>query len=39
MIHAYFNVDLDIVWDIIKKDIPKFKQQITQIKTALENNK
>lgn len=31
MIHAYFSVDLDIVWDIIKKDLPKLKKQIQRI--------
>jgi uncharacterized protein with HEPN domain len=31
MIHAYFNVDLDIVWNIIKKDLPKLKKQISRI--------
>lgn len=31
MIHAYFNVDLNIVWDIVKKDIPKLKKDIQKI--------
>jgi len=33
MIHAYFKVDLDIVWNIIKKDLPDLKKKI---KTILE---
>ena len=28
MIHAYFNVDLDIIWDIVKKDLPDLKKKI-----------
>lgn len=28
MIHAYFNVDLDITWDIVKKDLPDLKKKI-----------
>jgi uncharacterized protein with HEPN domain len=28
MIHAYFNVDLDIIWNIIKKDLPDLKKKI-----------
>ncbi len=28
IIHAYFKVDLDITWDVIKKDLPKLKKQI-----------
>lgn len=31
IIHAYFSVDLDLVWDIIKRDIPLLKKQITKI--------
>jgi len=30
-IHHYFGVDFDIVWDIIKKDLPKLKKQIKEI--------
>ncbi len=31
IIHHYFGVDLDIIWDIIKKDLPKLKKQIKEI--------
>ncbi len=36
MIHHYFGVDLNIVWDITKKDLPKLKKQIQQILKELE---
>lgn len=36
IIHAYFDVDLDIVWGIIKKDIPDLKKKIEKIKEELE---
>ena len=36
MIHAYFSVDLDIVWEIIKKDLPILKKQIMKVKDQLE---
>ena len=36
MIHAYFSVDLDIVWEIVKKDLPQLKKQIQKIKQYLE---
>ena len=36
MIHAYFNVDLDIVWEIVKKDMPILKNQIFKIQKELE---
>ncbi len=37
MIHHYFGVNLDIVWDIINKNIPDLKQKILKIKEDLEN--
>ena len=38
MIHHYFGVDLDVVWGILKKDIPVLKQKIMKIKKELESN-
>lgn len=31
LIHEYFGIDLDLVWKIIIKDIPKFKKQILEL--------
>lgn len=31
IIHGYDNVDLQIVWDVVKRDIPQIKPVITQI--------
>ena len=31
IIHGYDNVDLEIVWDVVKRDIPKISPQIKQI--------
>ncbi|MBI4035962.1 DUF86 domain-containing protein [Candidatus Daviesbacteria bacterium] len=31
LIHGYFGVDLGLVWEIIKKDLPTFKKQIQQM--------
>lgn len=28
LIHEYFGVNLDMVWEVIRKDIPKLKEQI-----------
>ena len=39
LIHAYFNVDLDITWDIIKHNIPILKNQILKIEKDLERTK
>ena len=31
LIHAYFGVDLDKIWDVIEKDLPKLKKEIIKI--------
>lgn len=31
IIHGYDNVDLGIVWDVVKADTPKIKPQIYKI--------
>jgi uncharacterized protein with HEPN domain len=31
IVHEYDNVDLQIVWDVVMKDIPHIKPQIQQI--------
>lgn len=36
LILHYFGVDLGIVWDIIKKNLPVLKEQIKKIKSDLE---
>ena len=35
MIHHYFGVDLNIIWEIVNKDIPKLKEKILEIKKEL----
>jgi len=35
IIHTYFEIDLDITWKIIKKDLPELKKQIDKIKKDL----
>ncbi|MBI2125590.1 DUF86 domain-containing protein [Candidatus Woesearchaeota archaeon] len=37
MIHAYFSVDLDIVWNIAKKYMPILKKQIQKILEEIGN--
>jgi len=31
IIHGYDTIDLQIVWDVVKQDIPEIKPQIQQI--------
>ena len=35
MTHHYFWVNLDIIWDIIKKDLPELKKRVKKIKEDL----
>lgn len=37
--HHYFGVDLDIVWDIVKKDLPALKNKIKAILEEAQVNK
>ena len=36
IIHGYFRIDLDAVWNVIKKDLPILKTKIQKIKEDLE---
>ena len=31
LIHGYFGVDLNIVWDAIKKDLPLIEEKVRDI--------
>jgi len=33
LIHNYFGVDVDAIWDTVKKDIPVLKKKLMDIKT------
>ncbi len=35
LIHEYFGIDLEIIWKIVRKDIPKLKKQILEIQNKL----
>ncbi len=37
--HGYFRVDLDSVWEVIRKDLPKLKKQIQRIKKDMTKNR
>ena len=39
LIHDYFGVDIDAVWDTVKKDIPGLKNDIKNILILLEKKK
>lgn len=31
LIHGYFGVDLELIWEVVKKDIPPLKKQINEM--------
>jgi uncharacterized protein with HEPN domain len=39
LIHGYFDIDYAIVWDVIKKDIPKLRNQINFLIEDLQKSK
>ncbi len=39
MIHGYFGVNWDIVWDVIRNQIPKLKEQVGNILDKVESQK
>ena len=39
VIHHYFGVDLNIIWEIVKKDLPDLKKKIQEIKRQPEKIK
>ena len=36
LIHHYFGVDYEIVWDVVKNEIPRLKEQISTIVNKLQ---
>jgi len=38
LIHAYFGIDVDIVWDIIKNKIPELKTEIILMLSEIEDD-
>lgn len=36
LIHEYFGVNLELVWETIKKELPEFKKQIIDILKEIE---
>ncbi len=33
VVHDYFNIDVEIVWEIIQNDLPDFKAKLSLIRT------
>ncbi len=39
LIHEYFGVDLELTWEVVKRELPKLKKQILKIKKELDLEK
>ena len=39
LVHEYFAVDDDLIWDVAVKDIPKIRQRIEEIYCTLPEEK
>ena len=37
IVHEYFGVDLQIIWQILRKDIPAFKTSLSNIRSQLDD--
>ncbi|MBT8366388.1 MAG: DUF86 domain-containing protein [Deltaproteobacteria bacterium] len=37
IVHEYFGVDLQIIWQILKKDLPVFKKYLKTIRSELKD--
>ena len=35
LIHEYFGIDLELTWEVVKKDIPDLKNKILRIKEEI----
>lgn len=35
LVHGYFEIDFELTWQVVEKDLPVLKQQITKIKSDL----
>ena len=35
-VHQYFGLDLELIWDVVKKDIPELKPKILKIMEELD---
>lgn len=38
LIHEYFGVDLEIIWEVIRKDLPQLKPHIQKVIKQLNTN-
>ena len=38
LVHDYLEIELDLAWEVVERDIPVLKEQITKIKKELKSS-
>lgn len=38
IVHDYFGIDLEIIWEILQKELPDFKAKVSAIRQELKSN-
>ncbi len=38
IVHEYFGIDLELTWEVVRKDVPDLKKKILTIKKNLESS-
>jgi uncharacterized protein with HEPN domain len=36
LVHDYFGIDTDIVWDVVERDLPGLKRQLEDLLTTIQ---
>ena len=38
LVHRYFKVDLEMVWDVVRENLPPLKREVQSLLSEIENN-
>lgn len=38
LVHDYFGIDTDIVWDVVERDLPGLKRQLEDLLAAIQED-
>jgi uncharacterized protein with HEPN domain len=38
LVHDYFGIDTDIVWDVVERDLPGLKRQLADLLAGIREN-
>lgn len=37
LVHGYYQVDLKVVWDTVKRDLPTLRDRVVAVRRSIEN--